>query len=268
MNPTRVAVINGALLLTLQLPCRGAQPPQGESGTVPLAPPTEMMPNMSNTEMAALMAMDDSAAVGKVMLDQLELEGDSGRTTAAWDGQAWYGTDYNKVWFKSEGSPNPSDHPESRNELLWDRIIARWWSLQSGVRYDLGQGPARAWAALGLEGLAPYRFDVEAALYVGDEGRTAARFRAERNLLITQRLILQAEFESDLYGKADPARQIGSGLSDFQLGLRARYEIRRKFAPYVGIAWRRDVGATAQYARGSGVGPSALQWVAGLHIWF
>jgi copper resistance protein B len=249
------ALISATLLIVLQASCRSA-------------PAAEMTPAMSNGQMATLMAMDDAVSVGKVMLDQLELEGDAGRTNLAWDGQAWYGTDYNKIWFKSEGAPNPSDKAESRNELLWDRIIARWWNLQAGVRYDLGQGPSRGWAAAGLQGLAPYRFDIEATLYVADRGRTAARFRLERDVLITQRLILQPEFETDLYGKADVARQIGAGLSDFQLGLRLRYEVRREIAPYVGVVWRRDLGTTAQFARASGTGPEALQWVAGLHLWF
>jgi copper resistance protein B len=202
------------------------------------------------------------------MLDQLEMEGDSGHTTVAWDAQAWYGTDYDKVWFKSEGSPNPSDKTDSRNELLWEHVFARWWSVQTGARYDVGQGPARGWAAAGIQGLAPYWFDIEATLYVGDTGRTAARFRAEHDFLLTQRLVVQPELEFDLYGKADPARQIGSGLSDSQLGLRFRYEIRREIAPYAGIAWRRDCGSSAQYARASGLEPNTLQWLAGLRVWF
>lgn len=224
--------------------------------------PGEHMP------MAVLMDMDDSASLGKVMVDQLELEDDSGRGLIAWDGQAWYGSDYDKAWIKSEGSPGPAGKTGSRNELLWDHLIARWWSLQTGVRYDLGHGPARGWAAAGVQGLAPYGFDVEAALYVGAGGRTAARFKAEHDLLITQRLIVQPELETDVYGRTDAARQVGSGLSDLQLALRLRYEIRREVAPYVGVAWRRDFGPTAQFARVSGTDPGAVVWLAGFHAWF
>jgi copper resistance protein B len=119
-----------------------------------------------------------------------------------------------------------------------------------------------------VQGLAPYRFDVEAALYLGDAGRTAARLRAQRDLLVTQRLILQPEFEADLYGRSDAARQLGTGLADLQLALRARYEIRREVAPYIGLAWRREVGASAQYARADGAPVASLEWVAGLAIWF
>jgi len=218
--------------------------------------------------MSGLMGMDDTAAVGKVMVDQLESQSGSAGTALAWDGQAWYGGDYNKLWLKTEGSPDARNQDGARNELLWDHVLTRWWDLQTGVRYDLGHGPARGWAALGIEGLAAYWFDVEATLYVGDAGRTAARLRVEHDLLLTQRLIVQPQIETNFYGKADVARDTASGLSDMELGLRVRYEIRREFAPYLGIAWRRDLGVTAPFARGSGAAADSLQWVAGFHVWF
>ena len=218
--------------------------------------------------MGTLMGMEDTGAVGKVMLDQLELEGGSGGTALAWDAQGWYGGDYNKVWVRTEGSPDPSNQDGSRNELLWDHALTRWWDLQTGVRYDLGRGPARGWAAFGVEGLAPYWFDVEATLYLGEEGRTAARFQVEHDLLITQRLIVQPEIETNFYGRSDAAREVSSGLSDMQLGLRVRYEIRREFAPYIGAAWRRSLGATGPFPAGSGPRSDSLQWVAGFHVWF
>lgn len=213
--------------------------------------------DMSTRDMAGQMGMDDAGTFGKLMIDQLELEAGPDRTTMSWDAAAWYGTDYDKLWLKSEGVPAAGGAPAARNELLWDRVISRWWSLQTGLRYDLGQGPARGWASAGLQGLAPYGFGIDAALYLGDAGRTGARVRVERDLLVTQRFILQPELETELYGKADTARQLGSGLADLQLGLRARYEIRRELAPYVGLAWRRDGGE-----------PGVLEWVAGLHCWF
>jgi copper resistance protein B len=245
-----------------------ADPPQADSGHVAPAPPDLTMPDMPYKDMTADMGMYDAAALAAVMVDQLEVERACGRTLLTWDGQAWYGGDYDKLWFKSEGSPGADDQPQARNELLWDHIVSRWWNLQAGVRDDLGQGPARGWAAVGIQGLAPYWFDVEATLYAGEAGRTAARFRVEHEVRFTQRLILQPELETDLYGKADPARQIGSGVSDLQAALRLRYEIRREIAPYLGVTWRRDFGATAQFARGSGSEASAVYWVAGLHFWF
>lgn len=225
----------------------------------------ESKSGMPGQAMSGLMGMDDSAEVGKVMIDQLEAEGGSAGTALAWDAQAWYGGDYDKAWVKTQGTPNPDNQDTSRNELLWDHALARWWDLQAGLRYDLGQGPARGWAVLGVEGLAPYWFAVQASVYLGEAGRTAAHFQVEHDLLITQRLIVQPEIEANLYGRSDAPREIRSGLSDMQVGLRLRYEIRREFAPYVGVAWRRNPG----FAVLSGSGPAAgsLQWVAGFHVW-
>ncbi len=247
MKAGGVSMAGALLALVLPLACRSA------------GPPADAMSDASGRAMTALMEMDDTAAVGKVMLDQLELDGGSGGQALAWDGQAWYGGDYDKVWIKTEGSPNALNQDASRNELLWDHALTRWWDLQMGVRYDLGHGPARGWAAVGVEGLAPYWFDVEASLYLGEAGRTASHLQVAHDLLITQRLIVQPEIEADLYGRSDAARDVRAGLSDTQVGLRLRYEFRREFAPYVGVAWRRNLDAPA---------PESLEWVAGFHIWF
>jgi len=128
----------------------------------------------------------------------------------------------------------------------------------------------RPWtdAHVGVEGLAPYWFDTEATFYVGEQDRTAARLKAEYDILLTQRLILRPEAEANLYGKSDPARQVGSGLSDLDAGIRLRYELRREFAPYVGLAWTRLFDATAGQARAAGADTSDIQVVAGLRIWF
>lgn len=256
MKGVRIANCGAALVLALPLYCRGA------------APAAEAMPDMSDHSMSVLMGMDDAAAVGKVMLDQMELEGGAAGTAAAWEAQAWYGGDYDKAWFETEGSPDASNRDASRNELSWDHTLTRWWSVHTGMRYDLGRGPARGWAAVGLEGLAPYWFDVQATFYLGEAGRTAARFQVEHDLLITQQLVVQPEIEASVYGKNDPARQISSGLSDLQLALRLRYEIRREFAPYLGFAWRRNLGVPAPILHGGGSGTGAVQWVAGFQAWF
>jgi len=239
-----------------------------DTGHVAPAPPETPMYDMSQREMTQMMEMNDTAALGKLLVDQLEWRDGDGTNGPAWDAQAWYGTDYNKLWFKTEGLRVDGVTEDARAELLWDRIFSRWWSVQAGARYDFGNGPSRGWLALGVEGLAPYFFEIEATAYVGDAGRTAARFRAQYDLLLTQRLILQPELEVNAYGKDDPARQIGAGFSDLQLGLRLRYEIRREFAPYVGIAWFRRLGKTADLVQASGQDPSVLQAVAGIRFWF
>ena len=235
---------------------------------MPPDPPAHEMGDMPYKAMADMMQMDDTERLGKVLIDQAEWRDTKEGTAAVWDGQAWYGNDYNKLWFKSEGERSDGRTEDARVEAFWDRIVARWWSVQAGARQDFGEGPGRTWAAVGVEGLAPYWFDVEATLYLGEQGRTAARLKAEYELLFTQRLILQPEIEANLYGKADPARQLGSGLSDLEVGLRLRYEIRREFAPYIGVSWRRLFGETSDFSRASGGGQSDVQAVAGLRIWF
>jgi copper resistance protein B len=227
------------------------------------------MAPMSYGEMAAMMQMDDTARFGRVMLDQLEWRDGHEGGGFAWDAQGWYGGDYNKLWVKSEGRGPPHGRDlEASAEVLLDHVVARWWSVQTGVRQDFGKGPARTWFALGMQGLAPYWLDVEATFYVGEEARTAARLKASWDLLLTQRLVLQPYGEINLYGKSDPQRQLGRGVSDLELSLRLRYEVRREFAPYVGVGWFRLFGETAELARGVGEGTNELQLLAGVHAWF
>jgi len=226
------------------------------------------MSAMSYRDMANLMQMDDREKTGRVLLDQLEWRGGSGEQSGFWEGNASYGDDYNKVLFRTEGRRTDGFTEDARAELFWDHIITRWWNTHVGVRQDFGDGPPRTWGAAGLEGLSAYWFNIEATAYVGEQSRTAARFRAEYELLFTQRLILQPEFEANWYGKSDPERGLGSGISGIDLGLRLRYEFRREFAPYIGVAWLRRYGETADFAGARGQDASEVQFVAGLRLWF
>src|SRR5262249_29724449 len=177
------------------------------------------------------------------------------------------GGDYNKAWLAFEGDREDGEN-SGRIELLWDHTWTRWWYLQAGARQDFGPGPGRTWLALGVRGTAPHWIGIEAAAYAGDGGRTAARFSAEQDLLITQRLVLQPKLEFNFYGKDDPENGIGSGLADSQLSLRMRYEVRREFAPYVGVVWKKAYGTTADFARAQGRDADELQLAAGLRVWF
>ncbi|MGA0587922.1 copper resistance protein B [Dyella sp. KRB-257] len=206
--------------------------------------------------------------VGRLLLDKLEAVHGREANGQAWELQGWYGGDNDKLWLRSEGERSGGRVEDGSAEVLWNHLMATYWSTQLGIRRDIGVGPGRSWAAFGVEGLAPYFFDVEATAYVGQSGRTAARFRASYEVLFTQRLILTPEFELNAYGKADPARRIGAGVSDASLGLRLRYEIRREFAPYIGVNWVRRFGATADYARREHQPVFDPQLVAGMRIWF
>lgn len=213
------------------------------------------------------MDMADDARLAYLLFDHLEYRrgGDGAAQSVA--AQAWYGGDRDKLWLKFDGEREHGSGA-SRTEALWDHAVSAYWDVQVGARHDHGDGPARDWAAIGVQGLAPYRWELEAAAYLGPAGRTALRLEAEYELRFTRRLILQPDIEINLYGKGDPARGIGAGLSDLEAGLRLRYEITRKFAPYVGLAWSRRFGATADLARAAGEDADETRLVAGIRFWF
>ncbi len=215
------------------------------------------------------MHLTDDAAYGKLLLDQFEgFRGRGGETGIRLDAQAWYGTDLNKLWLKAESERSNGTLGSTRLEALYNRAFSPYFGWQAGWRHDVGGGPSRNWAALGIQGLAPYWFDLEATAYVGESGRTALRLEAEYELYITQRAVLQPDVEVQIYGKNDPERGIGSGLSNVDLGLRLRYEITRKIAPYIGVDWGRKFGNTADLARRSGGDVSETRFVAGIRIWY
>jgi copper resistance protein B len=214
------------------------------------------------------MDMADNASLGMLLIDQLEAFHGRDANGQSWEAEGWYGNDENKLWVRTEGERSRGKLEDGDLEAFWNHNIATYWSTQLGARQDLGEGPKRTWAAFGVQGLAPYWFEVEATGYVGASGRTAARLRADYEMLFTQRLILQPEAEINLYGKNDPQRRIGSGVSDVQFGLRLRYEIRRQFAPYIGVNWVRRIGTTADYARQDHQPILDRQIVAGVRLWF
>jgi copper resistance protein B len=202
------------------------------------------------------------------LLDQLEGRIGNGDTSFRWNAEGWYGDRYNKFWYKTEGETNGTLTEEAELQTLYDHPISRYFDLQAGVRYDFKPSPSRGWAAFGVEGLAPYFFDVEATGFISDGGNYAARLEANYELLFTQRLILQPEVEVNFYSKSDRARGIGAGLSDLDSGFRLRYEISRKFAPYIGIAYEQKYGTTASFAREAGESTGGARFVLGIHAWF
>jgi copper resistance protein B len=211
----------------------------------------------------------DTGIYAHALLDQAEDRWNGRNQEFRYDGQAWVGTDTNKLWLKSEGFVTPQGRfTDGQHEILYDRPITTNWDLQAGVRVDLDSAPTRTWAAFGIQGLSLYFFDVEATAYVSNQGYLAARLKASYDLLITQRLILQPEAELNFYSKADVARATGSGFSDIDTGLRLRYEITRKFAPYIGVAYTGRFFQSATYAREAGEAPNEVRFVFGVRIWF
>ncbi|MEO5962560.1 MAG: copper resistance protein B, partial [Thermomonas sp.] len=181
---------------------------------------------------------------------------------------AWIGTDLNRVWLRSEGEQVDGKLDGADLEVLYGRSIAPWWDVVAGIRHDFKPGASQDFAALGVVGLAPYKFEVQATAYIGQGGQTAARFEAEYETLLTNRWILQPLVEVNLYGKDDARRGIGSGLSTVEAGLRLRYEFTRRFAPYIGVVRERAFGSTADFRRLNGEDINDTRVVAGLRIWF
>ncbi|MBS0639083.1 MAG: copper resistance protein B [Proteobacteria bacterium] len=232
--------------------------------TVPVAGTHAALPD------AAMMppVMDNPITVHGI-LDQAEGRIGGGQNAFRWEGQAWIGTDYNKLWLKSEGfALGKGGVDDGRLEVLYSRAVSTYLDVQAGVRTDLDSGTGRTWAALGVQGLAPLFFDYEITGYLSDQGHAALRVALSYDLLITQRLILQPEVEMNVYSKADPGRHIGAGLSDIDAGLRLRYEISRKFAPYIGVAYAGRIGQSARLAGQQGDPAAAVQFVFGIRSWF
>lgn len=201
------------------------------------------------------------------ILDQFE--GRFGKNSGfRWDGEAWAGTDTNRIWLKSEGQLTEGNQVEDGQlDLYYSRPISTYFDIQVGGRYDLDSGPGRGWGALGVQGLAPYFFHVSATAYIGDQGRFAAKLVGSYDLLLTQRLILQPELELNFYSKADAPRLVGTGLSELDTGLRLRYEISRKFAPYVGVSYEKKFGQTADFVRAAGEPVDSLRFTLGIRAW-
>jgi copper resistance protein B len=200
-----------------------------------------------------------------VAFDVLELaESDDLR----WDASAWLGYSFNRLAIRTEGERDAGATERAELQLLWSHAFARWWDVVAGARVDSEPGSSRSWAAFGVEGLAPYRFDLEATAFVADGGDTAARFEGTYDLAVTPRLIVQPQLELNWYGQTDRERRIGRGWSSVEAGVRLRYEVRREVAPYVGLVRERLVGRTADLARAAGRDADDTSLVAGVRLRF
>lgn len=215
-------------------------------------------------------AAESTPPVKQVMLDRLEYQTNDGDDLLLWDAQGWLGGDKNKLWVKSEGEYllDPSKFEEAELQVLYSRALSRFWDVQAGLRQDFTPDPLRTFGVIGIQGLAPYWFEVDVGAFVSEDGDVEARIEAEYDLLLTQKLIVQPRTELNFAAQDVKEYGIGTGLSTVQLGLRLRYEIRREFAPYMGIAWKRAVGETADFARADGESTDSVSVVAGVRFWF
>lgn len=213
-------------------------------------------------------AMEDDPLLAMVTIEKLEVLDGEESNPVLLDAYGWIGKDLNKLWVKTEMERVNGDIGEAELQLLYSKALYPFWDLQLGWRRDFEPEPERDWLVIGLQGLAPYMFEVDAAFFIGESGRLAARLDAEYEYLFTQRWILSPEIEINAYSKDDDARGIGTGLVNMSAGLRLRYEIRREFAPYVGINWDKQFGSTADISRAAGEKSSDAQLVMGIRAWF
>lgn len=245
-----------------------APPPAAFSGPAHAADllfdPQEM------TEAREQLRVEQGAAKTFLFLaDRFEGRTGDGAENYLWDAQGWYGGDINKVWLKSEGEGAFDDDLESAElQILYSRALTPFFDLQAGIRHDFSPDPERSHLVLGLQGLVPYAFELDAAAFLSDEGDLTGRLEGEFDVQITQRVILQPRLELNVAAQDIPELETGSGFSSAEAGFRLRYEIRREFAPYFGAAWERKLGETGDLANVAGEDRGGWQLVLGIRSWF
>ena len=217
--------------------------------------------------------VNDEQKFTYVLADVLELQPNGSQSGYRWDIQGWRGGDYNRIWFKSEGegkTARKADYDVDL-QLLYGRFIKRYYDLQLGVRAETqtfgGASVTRTHAVIGLTGLVPYKYEIEPTLFISQKGDISVRFTVTKDLMFTQRLVLQPRFEINAAVQQVERFTTGRGLNNIEVGFRVRYEVRRQFAPYVGFSLDRSFFGTANFVREDGGSPSQIQFVAGVRMW-
>ena len=266
-----------AALLASLASAAHAQAPAADQLDAARTDATQAPANQTPAAQAAVGDPNDAAPFGYPVGDRRlyvhglldEFEGRLGADKSfRWEGEGWVGGDFNRLWVKSEGEATRGKVEDGQQELFYDRPVTTYFDLQAGGRYDLDSYRGRGWGALGVEGFAPYYVTVSATAYASGTGHYAAKLQAADEIHFTQRLILEPQAELNFYTRDDAARRVGSGLSDLDAGLRLRYEISRKFAPYLGLTYEKRVGRTADLVRADGDRPDDLRFTAGVRSWF
>ncbi len=234
--------------------------------------PREPIPVPTDADRAAAFPHIDHGAMqhapeinSLLLIDRLEHWDDRNGNGQAWEATGWIGGNINRLWLRSDGERSGSRTESSSLEALYGRSVSPWWDVLVGVRQDFSPADSRTWAAIGIQGLAPYKFESSATLYLGSGGQVLAKAEVEYEVLLTNRLILQPVVEATLAAKDEPEYGIGRGLNKVETGLRLRYEFSRRFAPYIGISHERSFGDAADAA---GDHARDTRWVAGVRMWF
>lgn len=245
--------------------------PQGVAPPVPADHAADSLydPAVMARARAAMVRESGGMTFSQLMIDRLEYRAQRGDDGYHWEGEGWIGGDIHRLAIKSEGEGDVGGRLGSAEvQALYSRAIDPWWNIVAGVRQDFRPQPQRSYATIGIEGLAPYWFEVEAQAFLSDKGDAHLRLEGSYDQRLTQRLILQPAVEVNIAAQDVSDIGIGSGLSNTEIGLRLRYEFAREFAPYVGINWERSFGDTARYARAAGDRASVASLVMGIRFWF
>ena len=251
------------------------RPPEAAVPAAALSGPTHAADGVFGAEAMdasrqTLIAENGAVRTTALIIDRLEAGFGDGGDTYLWDVQGWSGGDINRFWWKSEGEGEFGGAlEEAELQALYSRAVTPFWDVQAGVRQDFRpDGDDTTHLVLGLQGLAPYWFEIDAAAFLSTKGDLTARVEAEYDQRLTQRLILQPRLEIDASASDIPELEIGAGLSSIEAGVRLRYEFRKEFAPYVGVEWSRALGNTADYIEARGGESEVTRVVVGLKAWF
>ncbi|MAA75139.1 MAG: copper resistance protein CopB [Salinisphaeraceae bacterium] len=273
MFSSRKLLIASVWVICLAIPAQTwaeSKPLPGENADPEaIYPPGERNPNSGAPAEWPKITMDQEK-FAFALVDRLEYGDTEGVNNYLWDAQGWIGGDTNKFWWKTEGEgPERGAGPENTEfQALYNRMISPFWGLQAGLRYDTNPGPDRGFAVLGIQGLAPYWFESDTALFVSDDGKVSFRGEFEYEILLTQRLILQPRLEFNASAQNVPEYGLGQGLNDTEMGLRLRYEIKREFAPYIGVRYEALYGETEDIAQRAGEATSSTNFVIGVRAWY
>ncbi|MQP76023.1 copper resistance protein B [Stenotrophomonas sp. MYb238] len=253
----------------------GAHDEHAGHGAAAMQAPREPVPEPTAADLAAAFptlkphAMKHAPGFNSLVLfDHLEAWNNAHGSGQAWAAKGWFGGDIDRLWLRSEGQRSGGRLGEWSLDALHGHAISPWWDVVAGVRHDGGDAPGLTRAAIGVQGLAPYKFEFAATAYLGGPRRAELAVEAEYSLLLSNRLILQPTLEASVAAEDDPRRGVGSGLGHVEAGLRLRYEITRRFAPYVGFVHERRFGRTAGLHRDAGESRRDSRWVAGVRFWF
>lgn len=249
-------------------PVKSSDTPTGQTRTLPNLSSQRDWPSPVNDQENRLFTLVD------VLEYRTSTGGGQGRGDYRWDIEGWYGGDYNRIWFKSEGQRDTAFKADYDVDfqLLYGRFVQKYYDFQIGPRVETqlfrGRNVTRGLASIGIEGLVPYSYDLEANLFIDQNGAVSARLSLTKDLLLTQRLILQARFETNAAIQRVEEFTTGSGLNNLEFGVRLRYEIRREFAPYMGVSMDRSFAETATLVRQEGGSPSQIRFAVGVRMWF